>query len=531
MIDRDASDRPCRRTALIDLELENINADITALQEVRLSGEGQLQEATRTFYWKGLAAGEPRRAGVAFAIRNEIAGRLAEAPRGISERLMTLRIRLATNRHITLINVYAPTMTYTDEDKEAFYAQLRSVLNNVPPEDKLILLGDFNARVGSNHNVWRPALGRFGKGQQNHNGELLTCLCTELDLAITNTYFQQPDNHFYSWTHPRSERPHLLDYVITRRRDLKDVKNTRAMRGPDCQTDHYLIRTTLNFSIKPAYSKSKPARKRKLDVAQLKDVSRQANLQAAITSALNENPAEEETPDCLWNTMSKIVFDAAADALGYTKKRNADWFNENDSEIRNLITERNAALRIKMSNPSATNQQRLKAARATLQLQLREIENDWWLQKAEKMQKEADENNSAGFFNSLKEMYGPQAKISNAILSDDGSEVITEPSQLIGRWREYFNGLLNAVATTDEDILRNIQPFPAQRDLDAAPTLEEVEIAIRKTKMGKSPGIDGIPPEVYKFGGEELTRRLHQLIVKCWEERTVLQEFTHPTNL
>ena len=59
MIDRDASDRPRRRTALIDLELENINADITALQEVRLSGEGQLQEATRTFYWKGLAAGEP----------------------------------------------------------------------------------------------------------------------------------------------------------------------------------------------------------------------------------------------------------------------------------------------------------------------------------------------------------------------------------------------------------------------------------------------------------------------------------------
>ena len=168
---------------------------------------------------------------------------------------------------------------------------------------------------------------------------------------------------------------------------MKDVKNTRAMRGPDCQTDHYLIRTTLNFSIKPAYSKSKPARKRKLDVAQLKNVSRQANLQAAITSALNENPAEEETPDCLWNTMSKTVFDAAADALGYTNKRNADWFNENDSEIRNLITERNASLRIKRSNPSATNQQRLKAARATLQLQLREIENDWWLQKAEKMQK------------------------------------------------------------------------------------------------------------------------------------------------
>ena len=60
---------------------------------------------------------------MAFAIRKEIAGRLAEAPRGISDRLITLRIRIATNHDITLINVYAPRMTYPDEVRETFYAQ------------------------------------------------------------------------------------------------------------------------------------------------------------------------------------------------------------------------------------------------------------------------------------------------------------------------------------------------------------------------------------------------------------------------
>ena len=95
MLDNDVIDRPQRRTALIDLELEAIKGDITALQEVRLSGEGQLQETTRTFYWKGRPPGQPRMAGVAFAIRNEIANRLSETPRGISERLMSLRISLA----------------------------------------------------------------------------------------------------------------------------------------------------------------------------------------------------------------------------------------------------------------------------------------------------------------------------------------------------------------------------------------------------------------------------------------------------
>ena len=525
IIDNDTSNRLQGRTALIDLELEKIDADITALQEVRFSGEGQLREATRTFYWSGLAPGQPRRAGVAFAIKNEFAAKLTEAPRGISERLMTLRICLAPNRYITLINVYAPTMTYSDEEKEAFYAQLRSTITSVPPGDKLILLGDFNARVGSDHNTWGPALGKFGKGQQNQNGELLMCLCSELDLAITNTYFKQPENHFFSWIHPRSKRPHLLDYIITKRRDLKCVLNTRAMRGPDCQTDHYLIKATLNFSIKPAYSKTQAMRKRRLDTAQLKNTDCQDNLKAAINSALSENNAEEETPDGLWKSMSKAVLEAAAGVLGYAGKKNADWFSENDERIRDLIEERNKALTTKLSNPTATNQQRLTSARSILQRKLREMENDWWLQKAEVMQQEADVNNSAGFFKSLKEVYGPQARMNNALLSSDGTSVITEPTQLVRRWKEYFDGLLNAEAPTDEEILQTITPFPPQQELEETPTLEELNMAINKTKMNKSPGPDGIPPEVYKFGGEELTRRLHKLVEKCWQQKTLPQEF------
>ena len=50
-----------------------------------------------------------------------------------------------------------------------------------------------------------------------------------------------PDHWYYSWQHPRSKRCHLLDYVITRRVDLADVRSTRAMRGADCSTDHYPI--------------------------------------------------------------------------------------------------------------------------------------------------------------------------------------------------------------------------------------------------------------------------------------------------
>ena len=106
------------------------------------------------------------------------------------------------------------------------------------------------------------------------------------------------------------------------------------MRGPDCQTDHYLIKTTFKFNIKPAYSRATTQRKRRLDTSMLGDRRCQDSLKHAINSALEGINVDSETPDQMWDSLSKPVFSAAAEVLGYTKKRNADWFNENDQEIR-----------------------------------------------------------------------------------------------------------------------------------------------------------------------------------------------------
>ena len=99
--------------------------------------------------------------------------------------------------------------------------------------------------------------------------------------------------------------------------------------------------------------------------------------------------------------MSKAIYEAASNALGHRKKQSTDWFNENDQGIRAALEERNHALKIKLSNPSDANTKKLREARAKLQRDLRKMEDEWWLNKAEEMQKYADEKNSAGFLNSL----------------------------------------------------------------------------------------------------------------------------------
>ena len=197
LMDTRNNNRPQRMTAIVAHELGRYNIDIAALSETRLAGAGALAEvgAGYTFFWSGKAVDDVREAGVGFAVRSAIVPKLDALPKGISDRLMTLRLPLTRGNHLTLISAYAPTMTYSDEKKEEFYHALREVIRAVPKRDKLLLMGDFNARIGKGRNAWPSVIGPHGVGKMNSNGELLLTLCSEMGLTITNTIFQQPDIH------------------------------------------------------------------------------------------------------------------------------------------------------------------------------------------------------------------------------------------------------------------------------------------------------------------------------------------------
>ena len=83
-----------------------------------------------------------------------------------------------------MINAYAPTNLATEERKDEFYEQLQAVLSKTPKRDIKILLGDLNAKVGSDNAGREDIMGKHGLGVQNDNGERLVELCTLNDLVI-----------------------------------------------------------------------------------------------------------------------------------------------------------------------------------------------------------------------------------------------------------------------------------------------------------------------------------------------------------
>ena len=87
----------------------------------------------------------------------------------------------------------------------------------------------------------------------------------------------------------------------------------------------------------------------------------------------------------------------------------------------------------------------------------------------------------------------------------------------------YFQKLLNVPGDIEPEVMENIQKRSVNTALDEKPTIEEKVRAINGLKDGKSPGGDEIPAEVWKYGGVNLSNRLHRWIIKLWEEGHVPQ--------
>ena len=115
------SDRPQRRTALaVGRELGRYGIQIVALSETRFADAGEIKKvgAGYIFFWSGRKSEERREAGVGFAIKTELVGKLSGLPKGINDRLMTLRLPLSGNEHATIVSAYAPPMTNPDGVKD-----------------------------------------------------------------------------------------------------------------------------------------------------------------------------------------------------------------------------------------------------------------------------------------------------------------------------------------------------------------------------------------------------------------------------
>lgn len=519
LLDLKSSAHPERRTALVTKELQRLNIDIAALSETRLSDEDQFTEECSgyTIFWKGKPKGVRRDGGVGFAIKSSLISQI-EQPTGISDRVMKLRIPLSCGRFISILSVYAPTLQSPDDVLNCFYESLKDTIRSIPVEEKVIILGDFNARVGRDYDTWTP-LGPYGVGKVNSNGFRLLEVCSELDLAITNTFFRQKEKHKVTWFHPRSKQGHLIDFIITRRRDIGDVCNVKVLRSADCDTDHKLVRGKLKLRIRKKIRMNGVKTPKRLNVSRLAE----NNVCTQLSQRLAESNLDES-----WEAFKERMYSVGAEVLGHVERKHRDWFDENDVTIKELLAEKHRLLLAYLNcNPDKKSaaEKALKEQKSILQRELRSMKNKWWQQISKDIQNSADRNDSRKLHSLLRTAFGPKSSSIAPMKSGDGNVTYKDPLAIRNRWGEHFSNLFHNPSVVDNSVIESLNQNEILYHMGDVPSLEEVSKSIASINTGKAPGLDGLPVELLTCGGENVAKAIHKFIKHSWEGNPIPQDW------
>ena len=158
--------------------------------------------------------------------------------------------------NITVIQVYGPTSKA--EEAERFYEDLPGLLELTPKKDVLLIIGDWNAKVGSQETP--GVTGKFGLGIRNEAGQRLIEFCQENALVIANTLFQQHKRRLYTWTSPDGQHWNQIDYILCSQRWRSSTQSAKTRPGADGGSDHELLIAKFRLKLKKVGKTTRPFR-------------------------------------------------------------------------------------------------------------------------------------------------------------------------------------------------------------------------------------------------------------------------------
>ena len=179
---------------MVKQEMARANVNILGISELKWTGMGEFNSDDHYIYYCGQES--LRRNAVAIMINK----RVLNAVLGCNlknNRIIPVRFQ-GKSFNITIIQAYAPTSNAEEAEVERFYEDLQDLLELTSRKDVLFIIGDCNAKVGSQETP--GVTGKFGLRVQDEAGQRLIKFCQENALVIANTLFQQHKRSLYTWT-------------------------------------------------------------------------------------------------------------------------------------------------------------------------------------------------------------------------------------------------------------------------------------------------------------------------------------------
>ena len=489
-------------------EATKYRLDIVGVSETKLKGKGtrDLNKGWKLFY-SGLD--DPlahAHAGVGILTSPRMVEQVVEwSP--MSERLAVLRLRIGS-RNLALVQIYAPN---DGQEYTTFLDDVAEALETVPPTDSVMLIGDFNAHVGDDDQTWRGVIGRNGSPDFNHNGRLLLDFCACNGLSIMNTYFQHRDAHKYTWYRETSGQRSLIDFAVVSADLRSQVMNVRVRRGAELSTDHHLVVCRLRTQNLAKNTKTRGRKVYRIRWERLKEEDMAKNFADNVDQQFSQIPSAELDMETEWCLFKTGIISAATKICGLKRVANGPagrctpWWTE---ELQSLVQEKKRAYRAWLNMPNSASRGAYCDAKKAVKEAVTAAKANSWENFGVALESNFRDAPKV-FWQTIRRLRaGKVASIKS--VKDRKGEILTGEEEILQRWREYFEELLNPVDHGD-------QSLELQSRAENSPTQAEVEAAIKSLKPGKAAGVDEIRPEMLKTLGKGGLRWLTRVFEVAWK--------------
>ncbi|XP_039403554.1 uncharacterized protein LOC120409474, partial [Mauremys reevesii] len=238
----------------------------------------------------------------------------------------------------TIIQCYAPTQQAEEEEKDLFYIRLQEEILKTPCHDILILMGDFNAEVGSNNDEYEACMGREGVGERNDNGQRFVDLCLENGLVIGGTIFQHKTIHKLTWISPDGKTRNQIDHIVINRKWRGSLLDTRVSRSADVGGDHHRVLSKLQIKLRKM---KKVYGQQIFDSRKLKEPSVKAQFILELSKKFQLlNDLRTGNINTICDNVEKVYVEASKTVLGYKRREWKVWISDHTYK---LIEERKIA--------------------------------------------------------------------------------------------------------------------------------------------------------------------------------------------
>ena len=126
---------------------------------------------------------------------------------------------------------------------------MEEIYNNVQKYDIIMIMGDFNAKIGKQKHLAKVAGKYTIHKETNENGKLLAQFAARNKLFIQSTSFQNKKIHMGTRRIPGTNEVNQTDHVLISLRHYSSVIDVTSHRGPNCDSDHFLVKVRLRDGI------------------------------------------------------------------------------------------------------------------------------------------------------------------------------------------------------------------------------------------------------------------------------------------